>query len=58
MRIQPSEGTARQLHVIRRNGEVVAVPECDVVKFKLIPAAGSRIRIPAAWSDNEGKRLD
>ena len=51
MRVEEQAGSGRVLHVIRRSGEVVEVPEDDVVKFKLIPSGAGPIRSPAAWEE-------
>lgn len=50
MRIEELPASRRVIHVIRRNGEVVVIPESDVVKLKLIPAGVGKFHVPAAWS--------
>lgn len=43
-------GSAPVYRIVRRSGEVVSVPETDVVKVKVIPAAGGPVRAPKTWS--------
>jgi len=52
MRVEGDPGPARELHVMRRSGEVVCVREGEVVKLKLIPSGSGPLRRPAAWDDD------
>ena len=41
-------------HIVRRSGEVVRVPEPDVVRIKPIPPASGPLRIPNSWKKGQG----
>lgn len=51
MRVEDQPESTRLLYVIRKSGEVVEVPEDDVIKFKLIPSGAGPFRPPASWSE-------
>ena len=46
-------------HVVRRSGEMIAVPASDVIKLKMVPAAKGPVRAPASWTEEPaGTRPD
>ncbi len=50
MRVEELDGD-RCMHVIRRTGEVVRVPESAVVTHKLIPPSIRPLKAPPAWEE-------
>jgi hypothetical protein len=49
LRVTAGDGPDARYHVMRRNGEVVEVPERAVLKLKVIPPGTGPIRTPPSW---------
>jgi hypothetical protein len=52
-RVEVDSGGSRTLVVLRRDGTLVAVPERDLVKLKLVPASRGPVRAPRSWSRDQ-----